>query len=305
MLLAMLLGFSSCEDYRSRYEEERQQERLYAEKISVLEEEERLIKGEYADAIETLNAIDETLSEMAERNEEMGKLMRQKNMTTDVDEQQAILIKLKALKDANQQSNDRAQELRTKARNFKIENAQLQKTIKRLDERFVALTDSVNKVQTTIVNMQLSLDNLEQEVAATETDLASAYADLKIKTSKLERNNAELEVTLVELQNKTEFIEKDAKAYVICGDKSALRQNDILRLLSARRLTPEYRSKAKELGTRFDYFNQLEVDCGDKAIQYILPNRAEDSYTIDGNRLLIKNKDSFWATSKAVVLVTD
>lgn len=302
---AILLSFSSCEDYKSKFEEERQQQRLYADKISVLEEEERLIKGEYADAIETLNDIDQTLSEMAARNEEMNALLRQKDISRTEGEQQAILAKLQALKQLNQQSDARVRELRNKAKSFKIENAQLKKTIERLDTRFETLTDSVNKVQTTIVNMQVALDQLEQEVASTETDLASAYANLKIQTGKLEKSNAELEVTLVELQDKADFIADDAQAYVVCGDKPSLRRNDILRLLSAKRLTPNYHQQIKELGTEFDYFNKLEIDCGDKNIQYILPSRDAGSFRIDGTRLAITNKDAFWATSKTVVLVTD
>ncbi|MGH1336665.1 MAG: hypothetical protein ACRBFS_11100 [Aureispira sp.] len=305
LLVVLSLSLSSCEDYQSRFEEERQQQRLFADKISVLEEEERLIKGEYGDAIETLNAIDETLSEMATRNKEMSALIRQKELTKEVSDQQAILIKLKALKDANQQADEKVRSLRSKARSFKIENGQLQKTIDRLEIRFVALTDSVNKVQTAIVNMQIALDNLQAEVSATETDLASAYANLKIQTGQLERNNAELEITLVELQDKADFIANDAQAYVVCSDKASLRKNDILRLLSGKRLTKEFRKKVKELGTEFDFFNKLEVDCGDKNIQYILPNRALSSYTIAGTRLTIINKDAFWATSKTVVLVTD
>jgi chromosome segregation ATPase len=305
LILVTLLSLSSCEDYKSKFEEERQQQRLYADKIEVLEEEERLIKGEYADAMQTLNAIDETLSEMATRNKEMNALIRQKQLTNDEGEQQAILAKLQALKTANQQANDKVTSLRSKARAFKVENAQLKKTIEQLDARFMAVTDSVNKMQTTIVNMQGALEQLEQEVATTETDLTSTYASLKVRTGKLERANAELETTLVELQNKTDFIAEDAKAYVVCGDRAYLRKSDILRLLSAKRLTADFRKKVNELGTEFDYFNQLEVDCDDKNIQYILPSRASDSYKITGPRLKITNKDAFWATSKTVVLVTD
>lgn len=305
LILVTLLSLSSCEDYKSKFEEERQQQRLYADKIEILEEEERLIKGEYADAMQTLNAIDETLSEMATRNKEMNALIRQKQLTNDEGEQQAILAKLQALKTANQQANDKVTSLRSKARAFKVENAQLKKTIEQLDARFMAVTDSVNKMQTTIVNMQGALEQLEQEVATTETDLTSTYASLKVRTGKLERANAELETTLVELQNKTDFIAEDAKAYVVCGDRAYLRKSDILRLLSAKRLTADFRKKVNELGTEFDYFNQLEVDCDDKNIQYILPSRASDSYKITGPRLKITNKDAFWATSKTVVLVTD
>ncbi|MFK7798619.1 MAG: hypothetical protein AB8E82_14300 [Aureispira sp.] len=305
LILVTFLSLSSCEDYQSKFEEERQQQRLYADKIEVLEEEERLIKGEYADAMQTLNAIDETLSEMATRNKEMNALIRQKQLTSDEGEQQAILAKLQALKTANQQSNDKAKSLRSKARSFKVENAQLKKTIEQLDTRFMAVTDSVNKMQSTIVNMQIALDQLEQEVATTETDLAATYANLKVQTGKLERTNVELQNTLVELQNKADFIASDAKAYVVCGDKPYLRKGDILRLLSAKRLTVDFRKKVNELGTEFDYFNQLEVDCDNKNIQYILPSRAPNSYKITGPRLTITNKDAFWATSKTVVLVTD
>jgi chromosome segregation ATPase len=242
---------------------------------------------------------------MATRNKEMNALIRQKQLTNDEGEQQAILAKLQALKTANQQANDKVTSLRSKARAFKVENAQLKKTIEQLDARFMAVTDSVNKMQTTIVNMQGALEQLEQEVATTETDLTSTYASLKVRTGKLERANAELETTLVELQNKTDFIAEDAKAYVVCGDRAYLRKSDILRLLSAKRLTADFRKKVNELGTEFDYFNQLEVDCDDKNIQYILPSRASDSYKITGPRLKITNKDAFWATSKTVVLVTD
>lgn len=305
LFLTILISLSSCEDYKSKLEQERQQQRLFADKIKLLEEEERLIKGEYSDAIETLNAIDETLSVMADRNKEMNALIRQKELSNNEEEHQAILIKLKALKDANQQSNERVHNLRTKAKSLKIENSQLKKTVENLDNRFAAIVDSVNKVQTTIANMRLALDKLQQEVTTTETDLTSAYANLKIQTGKLERSNAELEVTLVELQNKATFIEADAQAYLVCGDKPSLRRNNILRLLSATRLTLDYRKKMKELGTEFDYFNKLQIDCGDRNIQYILPSRSSDSYKIEGTRLTITNKDNFWATSKTVVLVTD
>ena len=106
-------------------------------------------------------------------------------------------------------------------------------------------------------------------------------------------------------RDKADFIANDAKAYVVCGNKSFLRKNEILRLLSAKRMTKEFRSKVKELGIEFDYFNKLEVDCGASDIQYILPNRTSGSYKIEGPRLTITNKDAFWATSKTVVLITD
>lgn len=310
MRLTLYIGFLfitiltvSCEDYQSKLAEAQKEQQLLDEQIGTLEQEERLIKGEYADAMETLSAIDQTLSEMAERNEEMDKLIQQKELAKGTSKEQAIMVRLQSLKNANIEADKKARRLRTKVRAFKVENAQLKKMIAQLESRFTEVEAEVNTVQTAIGNMQLALTKLETEVSATETKLTSAYADLKVKTAKLERTNEELETTLSDLQSKNAFIQEDANAYIACGTKQILRRNKILRLLSAKTLTLEYQAQVKSVGSEFDYFNNLEIDCGSGEIQYVLPNRDPNSYSLEGATLKILDKKTFWATSKTVVLV--
>lgn len=299
-----LIGLTiSCEDYKTKLEEEQKRQQLLGDQLFTLEEEEKLIKGEYADAMETLNAIDQTLTEMAARNQEMDQLIQQKELVKGTTQEQAIMIKLQSLKNANIEADKKARQLRAKAKAFKVENAQLKKMIAQLETRFTEVETEVTKVQTTIANMQVALNGLEAEVASTDTKLADAYADLKIKTSKLERTNEELQQSLTDLQNKNAFIEDDASAYIACGSKQVLRKNKILRLLSAKTLTLEYQTKVKEVGTKFDYFNNTEIDCGDGEIQFLLPNRDPNSYKVEGALVSILDKKTFWATAKTVVLV--
>lgn len=296
----------SCENYKDKYEEEQQQQRLLNEQLSTLEEEERLIKGEYGDAMETLTAIDQTLSEMASRNQEMTRLLQEKEASTGTSKEQEVLLKIKALKDANTADTENLERLRQKAKGLKIENGQLKAMAEKLEERYTEVLDQVNRAQTTIASMQLSLNQLEEEVASTESALSSAYADLKVKTTRLERTNTELETTLADLQRKNEFIENDANAYIICGDKPMLRKNKILRLLSSKRLTLDYRDQVRSLGNSVNYAeNGGTIECTDKPVQYVLPERDPNSYTLEGNSVIIKDRDAFWNTAKTVVLVTE
>lgn len=302
-LLFLATLTTSCEDYQAKLDEAQKEQQLLNLQLETLEQEDRLIKGEYADAMETLSEIEQTLGEMAQRNQEMDKLIQQKELAKGTTKEQAIMVRLQSLKNANIEADKKARRLRTKVKAFKVENLQLKKMIAQLETRFVEVEMEVNKVQTTIGNMQISLNQLESEVSATETELSSAYADLKVKTSKLERTNTELETTLSDLQSKNAFIEEDANAYIVCGNKQILRKNKMLRLLSAQTLTAEYQSQVKSLGTKFDYFNNLQIDCGDGEIQYLLPARDPNSYKIENEVVTILDKKTFWATSKTVVLV--
>ncbi|MFT5648307.1 MAG: chromosome segregation ATPase, partial [Aureispira sp.] len=286
-----------------KLDEAQKEQQLLNLQLETLEQEERLIKGEYADAMETLSEIDQTLGEMAQRNQEMDKLIQQKELAKGTTKEQAIMVRLQSLKNANIEADKKARRLRTKVRAFKVENLQLKKMIAQLETRFVEVELEVNKVQTTVGNMQISLNRLEAEVSVTATELSSTYADLKVKTSKLERTNTKLETTLSDLQSKNAFIEEDANAYIVCGDKQILRKNKILRLLSAQTLTTEYQSQVKLSGTKFDYFNNLQIDCTDGEIQYLLPARDPNSYKIENEVVTILDKKTFWSTSKTVVLV--
>lgn len=303
VLACALFSLTACEDYQGKLQEEKQAQQLLQQQIKVLEEEEKLINGEYADALETMTAVNETLNEIAANNRKMEKLVQERAANEGTSLEQSILLKIQAIQDANAEAAQEAKALRSKMRAYKVENKQLQKVIEQLEAKFTTIESDVYKAETTIVNMQLALNELETEVAATDTKLASAYAELKVNTDKLERTNNELEVTLEELKNKTMFIEEDAKAFIACGTKKVLRRNKIIRLLSAKTLTLEYQTEVRKVGSEFDYFNNTEIDCGEGEIQYILPNRPTETYEVTGGKVTIKDTKAFWATSKTVVLV--
>jgi len=301
--LALLLLVTSCENYKAKLEEEQNRQNLLIEQLKGLEEEERLIKGEYADAMETLGQIDATLSEMAGRNKEMDKLVQQKELVQGTPQEQVVLAKLQALKQANIEADQQARRLQSKVKAFKVENEELKKMIAQMETKFVEVEAEVNKLQTTIGSMQQALTKLEGEVTVKDSELASAYGDLKVKISKLEETNKELEVTLADLESKDAFIGDDAKAYIACGVKDVLRRNKIIKALSAKTLMPGYQAQVKTVGSEMDFANNELIDCGDGTIEFVLPNRDPASYKVEGSKVTILNKKIFWATSKTVVLV--
>ena len=292
-----------CEDYKTKMEEEQITQRLLKQHLLTLEEEEKLIKGEYSEALETLNSIEETLIEMASRNKEMDKLIREKELTEDTNQEQLIMAQLLSLKNANIEADKKAKRLRSKARKYRVENTELKKMVDRLDSKFSGIESELNKANTTIGNMKTSLAELETEIESTESELSTAYADLKVKTSKLERSNTELEATLADLQGKEDFIVEDAKGYIVCGSKKELRKAKILRLLSDKTLTISYQNQVKEYGTEINYYENDKIDCEAGEIKQVLPQRDVNSYKIKGGIVEITDKKSFWSTSKAVVLV--
>ncbi|MFT5647159.1 MAG: hypothetical protein ACI976_001848, partial [Aureispira sp.] len=57
-LLFIVALTTSCEDYQAKLDEAQKEQQLLNLQLETLEQEERLIKGEYADAMETLSEID-------------------------------------------------------------------------------------------------------------------------------------------------------------------------------------------------------------------------------------------------------
>lgn len=302
--LTMVIALSSsCKSYQAELDEEQKKAQLLNEQLTTLEEEQKLINGEYADAMDALNEIDQTLNEMAARNKEMDALIQQKDLAKGTNQEQVIMAKLQSLQSANKEADQKARRLRTKLKAYKVENSQLKKMVAQLETKFIEVETEVNKVQTTIANMQIALNKLEADVSATETELSAAYADLKVQTDKLETTNKELETTLKNLQQKNEFIGDDAKAYIACGSRKVLRQNKIIRLLSAKTLTPEYQTQVKKIGSEIDFYNNDQIDCGEGEILFLLPNRDPNSYKIEGGRVTVLDQKTFWSTAKTVVLV--
>ena len=100
LFLAMVL-LLSCENYKTKIEAEQITQQLLEEHLFLLIEEEKLIKGEYSEALETLNSIEETLLEMASRNKEMDRLFRDKELVKGTNQEQLIMAQLVSLKNAN------------------------------------------------------------------------------------------------------------------------------------------------------------------------------------------------------------
>ena len=105
---------------------------LLNDSLQIVEDEERLIKGEYAEAMETLSAIEDSLRSIAARNKAMDKLIRQKGLTSDAEQQQLIMVQLEALQNANKASYQEANQLRSKANAYKVENQQIKNMIANL-----------------------------------------------------------------------------------------------------------------------------------------------------------------------------
>ncbi len=305
ILFSFLLigGMTSCENFQAQYEEEQKRQQLMNEMLVQLEEEERIMKGEYAETLELISEIEDSLQSIASRNKKMDELIRQKNLTDDDEQQQRIIAQLNALQKANEQTSLAANQMRSKAKAYKVENLQIKNMIAGLEQKFIEKEAELGELQTTIGNLKSSLQNIENEISSTESSLADAYADLKVKTDNLEATNTKLQTTIDDLNAKNQFIEDDANAYVTCGTPKVLRENKIITLLSMKRLTKDYQKQVKELGSQVSIFDNNEVECGDGEIVYILPERDPNSYQIEGNKIIILDKKMFWTTSKALVVV--
>ena len=79
--------------------------------LDAFEGEKDLVKGEYSEAIETLNAIEDTLRAISSREKEIADLAGSKDMSGNLSQRQAILERLENLKKANEESNKQARQL--------------------------------------------------------------------------------------------------------------------------------------------------------------------------------------------------
>ncbi len=301
---SLLLFANSCENHKAAYEAELLRQQLLQDSLSVLEEEERLIKGDYAETMETLSTIEEALRDIAANNKEIDLLIQKKNLSPEGEEQQQLIIaQLDALQASNKSSYQEAERLHQKIKAYKVENQQIKKMIANLETKLLQKEAELDEMRTTIGEMRNSLNSLEKEVSITTTKLAYTYINLKLRTNDLEETNKELSSTIKELQKKNKFIAEDAVGHFVCASRKVLRENNIINLLSMKRLTPKYRAAVQEIGQPLSIMDETQIDCGNGDIIYLLPERVEGSYKIEGSKLKILDKKMFWTTSKAVVLV--
>lgn len=304
MAFVLTCGLTSCENYQKEYEEESQKQALLKENLAELEEEAKFINGEYEDALVTLNAIEDSLRTITDRDKEIQRLLGKQKMTSDIGQGEAITAKVMALRAANNQSKEEAKRLQTKARALKVENKKIQKMIAQADERVLRLDGKLDTAKTMIGDMQNALGLMEGQLSTTNSELGNAYIVIKEKNAELEKTNETLEETITELKNKNEFIGQDAKAYVVCGNRSSLRKNKILSDLSVKKLNKNYHSQVKEHGSPVNFFDNDEIACsGEGEIINVLPERDLGSYKIQGDAIVILNAKDFWATDKVVVIV--
>lgn len=300
----LVYGLTGCESYQKEFEEESKKQALLKENLAELEEEAKFINGEYQDALVTLNAIEDSLRTIADRDKEIQRLLGQQKMASDIGQGDAIMAKVTALRAANINSKEEAKNLQNKARALNVENKKIQKMIAQAEERVLKLDGKLDTARTVIGDMENALGIMESQLSTTNSKLGEAYIFIKEQNAELEKTNKELEETVTELKNKNEFIGQDAQAYVVCGNRSSLRKNKILSDLSIKKLNKNYHSMVKEHGSPINFFDSDEIACsGEGEIINVLPERDLGSYKIQGDAIIITNAKDFWATDKVVVIV--
>jgi len=294
----------SCDSYGSKIAELKKENEEMSGQLNSIEDNEKILRGEYADAIEVLNAIDDTLKNISERDKEIKTLNRKMEMSKDNSQKEEILSRLESLETANKNARNQTKALQGMLQKYKGENESLRKMIDQAETRVKTIDEELSSKRSMMGEMQSTIKKTEKELAENQSELTIAYEDLKSKNDKLEITNKKLEKSIEDLKKKNDFINKEAWAYVCCGSKKFLRQKDILSSTSIK-LTKGFQSPAQANGSRFNYFENKTISCSGKAISYILPERDPASYQIDGSRVLIKNAENFWKTDKIVVLIQD
>ena len=304
ILIVLVTSFLfSCKSYKNEYDDLVAEHAAMQQQLNSMSEEDRLIRGEYSDAIETLNAIEDTLRAISGREKEIQKLTQSQEFSGDLSQRDAILKKLQALKDANDQSNNEAKQLQSKLNGYRIENDQLRNMIKQAEGKILAKEQELEETQGIIDDLRGALGKMEAQLLESQGQLADAYEELKQKNTDLESINVRLNNTISELKQKTVFIEEQARAYVACGSKKVLRQKGILSR-AAMKLTKNYQSAVHANSSSINYFESNTMECGtDGEIIAILPARDEASYTISGTKLEVSDPEKFWKTDKVVVII--
>lgn len=297
-----LFFMASCGD-KAKLDELNKKYSSLEEEYNVLKEEEKLVKGEYTETIETLNAIEDTLRQIADRESTLRELNK-KLEVGDYSQREIVMEQINALIKANESARSSARSLQNKVNEFKVENAQLKKMIAQTETKLKAKEAELAKAQTIIEDMNGTLDRLESQLLEKSGELAGAYEKLKNEKQSLAESNVRLETTIKDLQNRDNFIAECARAYVACGDKKALRKAGIIKKVGDG-LTKEYKGATMALKNAINFYDKDIISCDNGQIKEVLPERPADSYEINGNKIRITNTDKFWQTDKVVILVKD
>jgi chromosome segregation ATPase len=304
-LLGLSVSLTSCGngDELKRLTEENANLKKQANDLTT---EDGQLRSEYSQAIEQLNAIEDTLRGIAEREKEIQKLSQSKEFSGNMSQRQNIMSKLEALKQANEQANQQAKQLQGQVKSLKIQNENLVKMIASAENKIMEKEQQIAEQTTIITDMRSALNRMEGQLLETRGELSVAYEDLQRKNQDLLATVANLERTNNELKNKSEFIQDNANAYIVCGTKRQLRKMNIMQDLG-KDLTSRYKAEVTARGSKVNLFGNSEFDCGTDGgnIESILPKRDASTYELRGATLVIKDAKRFWAIDRVVVLVKE
>ncbi len=303
LLCWVLLFLIGCDNYSAKVDAEIQRAEIIQSQLASMEEEKRLVDGSYATLFETLAMLNDTLQVIADRNEEIQRLLTIRELTEDEAIHVQIMIKLDLLKNVNQQSKANVNTMRRTVVSYRVENEQLKKMIAKHEVTYLEREKDLDSLHAYIQNLQFAHETLNKNLNFTQSDLANAYIALKKKNMELLGRKEQLEQTLADLQRATSFIEKDAKGYVLDGTIQTLRKDKIISVFSKKTCRDGYSEIVKNKWRSISIYTQGNLGIEQGAIQYILPARDINSYYIDNDTLHITNKMSFWQTSKIVVIV--
>ncbi len=303
LLFTILIFCFSCNPYQSKMDELKAANDSLKLQLNVMEDDGEILRGDYADAINTLNSIDDSIATILDRDKQIKELDESLNNEKSSSYKEEVLAKISELKKANEQSKTQVKQLEAALQKYKNENLSLKRMIDQAEERVTALEEEISGNLNLIGEMKATINRLEREFKSNQSELALAYNDMKEKNEKLSEVNDKLKVSIEDLKNKDEFINKETWAYICCGNKRFLRQKNILSDNSMK-LVKGFQTNAQQVGTRVNYFKREVLDCNsDEKIIALLPERDASSYKISGNKVLIENPALFWKTDKIVVLV--
>jgi chromosome segregation ATPase len=304
-LIGLSISFSACGD-NAELKRLAEENAILKQKANDLTTEDGQLRTEYSQAIEQLNAIEDTLRSIAEREKQIQKLSQSKEFSGDLSQRQNIMSKLEALKQANEQANNQAKQLQGQVKSLKIQNENLVKMIATVENKVLEKEQQIAEQTTIIKDMRTALNKMEAQLLETRGELAVAYEDLQRKNQDLQSTVANLERTNQELRSKSDFIQDNANAYIVCGTKRQLRKMNIMQDLT-KDLTSKYKNEVTARGSKVNLFGNTEFDCGTDGgnIDFILPKRDPSTYELRGATLVIKDAKKFWAIDRVVVLVKE
>lgn len=305
-LIAIFFSLLSvaCDSYSAEISKMKEENKKLNSKLSDLEAEDKIMKGEYSEAMSALNSIDDTLKNITEREKKIKSIKQKMESVKSSSQREKMTENLELLLKANQNARNQVQQLQNSLQKYKGENESLRRMIDQAESRVKTIDEDLKSKRNSIGNMKATLQKTEKELANSQSDLGKAYEELKEKNEKLQIANEKLEKSIADLKVKEDFIGKEAMAYVCCGTKKYLRQKEILNNTTLK-LTKNFQSSAQAVGSKINYYDSNIIDCSSGNITNILPERAPESYKIEGSKLIVRNTELFWKTDKVVVLVKD